>query len=134
MIAAKPLIAGAAALCVGGAAAPLQHPKEHQPSRAVSGARPIQPKRVGLEDARFPPTKLTILKPGARVRWMNVCQPAGSFSEVSAYRWNGTATAAQKIAGSGRSYWTTSSGRIVFDEDVFVNHSRESVIVAGWCE
>lgn len=87
-----------------------------------------------LGDARTPPTELAYLQPHASVTYAHGrsgynCQPRGWFSDMQAYRWNGSAMPAQRRTRDGYRW-----GRVTFDGITFRNGSRAPVLVAGWCE
>jgi len=98
---------------------------------------------VTLSMARVEPTWL-VLVPGmdvrhGRVRFHRVthaatpCPHGGYFSDVSAYRWNGSALGGQHETRM-RVSWrdTREGGRVVWDGVTFTNRTTRAVLVAGW--
>lgn len=101
---------------------------------------------VSLADASAPPTVLAILRPHhaymPAADWQG--RPCGLggrrhgyFSDVSAYRWNGSALGPQRWDDIGVDYWQLGHGRhgrVTYDGLMWRNESRATVLVAGWCE
>lgn len=100
---------------------------------------------VSLWDATVAPSELAYLKPGKSVTFASEddgynCTNAkgrgtGWFTDTSAYGWNGEAVGAQRWnADHTVTYWMVAHRRVTFDGITFRNHSKLSVIVAGWCD
>lgn len=108
----------------------------------TSAARP-----VSLSQASIEPTWMVYV-PGisishGRVRAHRVthaatpCPHGTYFSDVSAYRWDGSALGAQHWSHARqRMLWndTPEGGRVAYDGVTFVNRTTRAVLVAGWCE
>ncbi len=100
--------------------------------------------RVPLSAAHVAPDRLSYLLPGARVSFTahgrdcprSRATPASSFSDVSAYRWDGSALGVQHWTGrAGNFYWRPrqGAGRVTYRRGAFRNGTRHAVLVAGWC-
>lgn len=109
-------------------------------------ARADAPRAVALSAAASPPASLVYLYPAARVTLADArgytcaargdSSPAGYFSDISAYQWDGSALSAQVWDARALRYvWRDSAGRAVtWDGVAWRNHTRRPVLVAGWCE
>lgn len=111
------------------------------------------PRAVSLSDADRAPDFLRILYPAGRpccahvdtawpVGWYlgerriaRICRGRGGmFSDVSAYRWNGSPLGPQRRTVDGWSYWRhPRGGRVEWDGVGFWNGSARPVLVAAWC-
>lgn len=82
---------------------------------------------VPLTDAISEPDYERVLLPGSQGTLP--LQLAYRISDVSAYRWNGSALPAQRWTDHHTvSHW----GRVAFDGRTFSNYGRQRVIVAAW--
>lgn len=102
-----------------------------------AGAHPVSPIRAAVA-----PSEMAYVKPRRSVTFAHGvegwnCPPRGWFSDVSAYRWNGGALGEQEWPSDTpfpHYTWRDEDGRsITFDGITFRNHTRRSVLVAGWC-
>lgn len=107
----------------------------------LAGLARADVRAVSLSDASAPPASLVYLYPGASVtlahaRTGYTCAPAGRyFSDVSAYRWDGSALGPQRWEARALRYvWRDHAGRAVtWDGATWRNHTGAPVLVAGWC-
>jgi hypothetical protein len=101
------------------------------------------PHAVALTDAHSAPSVMVMLTPNEHITYAHGrdgwnCRRS-YFTDVSAYSWTGRAIGAQHHdARTDVDYWRvphhgTHTSEVVFDGATFFNHSRASVLVAGWC-
>lgn len=90
---------------------------------------------VSLSDATYPPTYLRYVYPHRSVTRTRQCGRDGYWSNVSAYKWDGSALGAQQWDRRNLRYqWRSLYGRVTFDGITFTNSTRYPVLVAGWCD
>jgi len=105
-------------------------------SDAMASARP-----VALADATVPPTVLVYVAPGRgyTTRHARPCRARsgrrGYFSDVSAYRWDGSALGAQTWHAPELAYvWRDHDDfAVTYNGRTFFNDTTAPVLVAGWC-
>lgn len=90
---------------------------------------------VSLSEARYAPTMLARIPAGTRATFDHQCPRGTFYSEVSAYRADGSALGPQRWnRDHTRTYWRASPTRAVgFDGITFHNRTTRPVLVAGWC-
>lgn len=103
------------------------------------------PRAVSLADAHVSPSMLRYVFPGhtftprtdAQGHPCHAHGRAGFYSDVSAYRWNGSALGPQRWNARALVYYWHArgdAGAAVYDGLSFRNDTYAPVLVAGWCE
>lgn len=105
-----------------------------RPADANPGQR-ATPHPVALSDARSAPHTLLYVKRGDAANVLRQCSRGHWFSDVSAYRWDGSALGAQRWnRAHDRILWPVPGEGAVHYNGIRVwNDTRHPILFAGWC-